>query len=206
MENQTTENVEFVASEATAPTVEPKKTRFASAVAFVQRTPKWAMITVPVLAIALLAYNGGYLQKAGSKASEVIAAMTPSLGTPVSAEDKLTVARSAFAAGDIKGSIDGYRAFIAANPTDISARGELGNVLYTVGAINEASQAFFETANLAIEQNQIEVAEALLPAVSEGNPMLANELNDKLFDHQVRTNLSQRAQPVQQQQQPQQQG
>jgi hypothetical protein len=131
--------------------------------------------------------------------------MTPSLGTPASTEDKLTVARSAFASGDIKASIDGYRAFIAANPKDISARGELGNVLYTVGAFNEASQAFFETANLAIEQNQIEVAEALLPAVSEGNPMLANELNDKLFDHQVRTNLSQRAQPIQQQQ-PQQQG
>jgi hypothetical protein len=204
MENQTTENVEFVASEAAAPAVEPKKTRFASAVAFAQRTPKWAMITVPVLAIALLAYNSGYLQKAGSKASEVIAAITPSLGSTASTEDKLTIARSAFAAGDIKTSIDGYRAFIAANPKDISAHGELGNVLYTVGAISEASQAFFETASLAIEQNQIEVAEALLPAVIEGNPMLATELNHKLFDAQVRMNVSQQEQPAQQQQ-PQQQ-
>jgi cytochrome c-type biogenesis protein CcmH/NrfG len=99
----------------------------------------------------------------------------------------------------MKASIEGYRAFIAANPKDISAHGELGNVLYTAGAFPEASQAYFEAASLAIEQNQIEVAEALVPAVIEGNPMLAHELTGKLFDHQVRTNLSQREQAEQKQ-------
>ncbi|MGB5206500.1 MAG: hypothetical protein WBN76_02185, partial [Azonexus sp.] len=58
-------------------------------------------------------------------------------------------------------------------------------------------------ASLAVEQNQIEVAEALVPAVVEGNPMLANALIDKLFDHQVRSNQSQGMQPAQQQAQKQ---
>ncbi|MGA9962415.1 MAG: hypothetical protein WBP66_08725, partial [Azonexus sp.] len=76
-------------------------------------------------------------------------------------------------------------------------------VLYSVGAISEASQAYFDAASLAVEQNQIEVAEALVPAVVEGNPMLANALIDKLFDHQVRSNQSQGMQPAQQQAQKQ---
>ena len=192
MENQTPEKVEPVAA---AP-VAPAKKRMTN------RTKNRIMFGVVLAAAVLFAYNGGYLQKAGTKASEAIAAISPAsfgFGTAAKAEDKLAVARGAFAAGDINAAIEGYRAYIAANPKNISAHGELGNVLYSVGAVSEASQAYFEAASLAIEQNQIEVAEALLPAVIEGNPMLANALNDKLFDHQVRTHLSQREQADQKQ-------
>jgi tetratricopeptide (TPR) repeat protein len=188
MENQTPEKVEPTAA---APVATAKKTRMSN------RTKNRVMFGVALAAVALLAYNGGYLQKAGTKAKEAIAAITPAsfgFGTTAKAEDKLAAARSAFAAGDVNAAVEGYRAYIAANPKSIPAHGELGNVLYTVGAVAEASQAYFEAASLAVEQNQIEVAEALLPAVIEGNPMLANALNDKLFDHQVRTNLSQREQ------------
>jgi len=199
MENQTTEKVEVVEPVAAAPVAKAKKSRLSN------RAKNRVMFGIVVLAIALFAYNGGYLQKAGSKASEGIAAVTHSLGfgSAVKAEDKLATARGAFAAGDVNASIEGYRAFIAANPKNISAHGELGNVLYTVGAIPDASQAYFEAASLAVEQNQIEVAEALVPAVAEGNPMLANALIDKLFDHQVRSNQSQGTQPDQQQAQKQ---
>jgi cytochrome c-type biogenesis protein CcmH/NrfG len=199
MENQTTEKVEVVEPVAAAPVAKAKKSRLSN------RAKNRVMFGIVVLAIALFAYNGGYLQKAGSKVSEGIAAVTHSLGfgSAVKAEDKLATARGAFAAGDVNASIEGYRAFIAANPKDISAHGELGNVLYTVGAIPDASQAYFEAASLAVEQNQIEVAEALVPAVAEGNPMLANALIDKLFDHQVRSNQSQGTQPDQQQAQKQ---
>ncbi|MGV0975044.1 MAG: hypothetical protein ACOYBO_03830 [Azonexus sp.] len=199
MENQTTEKVEVVEPVAAAPVAKAKKSRLSN------RAKNRVMFGIVVLAIALFAYNGGYLQKAGSKVSEGIAAVTHSLGfgSAVKAEDKLATARGAFAAGDMKASIEGYRAFIAANPKDISAHGELGNVLYTAGAIPDASQAYFEAASLAVEQNQIEVAEALVPAVAEGNPMLANALIDKLFDHQVRSNQSQGTQPDQQQAQKQ---
>ena len=199
MENQTTEKVEVVEPVAAAPVAKAKKSRLSN------RAKNRVMFGIVVLAIALFAYNGGYLQKAGSKVSEGIAAVTHSLGfgSAVKAEDKLATARGAFAAGDVNASIEGYRAYIAANPKDISAHGELGNVLYTVGAIPDASQAYFEAASLAVEQNQIEVAEALVPAVAEGNPMLANALIDKLFDHQVRSNQSQGTQPDQQQAQKQ---
>jgi len=192
MENQTPEKVEPVAA---AP-VAPAKKRMTN------RTKNRIMFGVVLAAAVLFAYNGGYLQKAGTKAKEVLAAVSPAsfgFGTAAKAEDKLAVARGAFAAGDINAAIEGYRAYVAANPKNISAHGELGNVLYSVGAVSEASQAYFEAASLAIEQNQIEVAEALLPAVIEGNPMLANALNDKLFDHQVRTHLSQREQADQKQ-------
>jgi len=188
MENQTPEKVEPTAA---APVATAKKTRMSN------RTKNRVMFGVALAAVALLAYNGGYLQKAGTKAKEAIAAITPAsfgFGTTAKAEDKLAAARSAFAAGDVNAAVEGYRAYIAANPKSIPAHGELGNVLYTVGAVSEASQAYFEAASLAVEQNQIEVAEALVPAVVEGNPMLANALIDKLFDHQVRSNQSQREQ------------
>ncbi len=164
-----------------------------------QRTPKWALISVPVLAVALLSYgySTGYLQEATGKATAAVASLTTSVSSSVAkatgSEDKLTVARSAFAAGDMKAAIEGYRAHIAANPTDMSAHGELGNVLYTVGALPEAAQAYFDTASMALEQNHPEIAEALLPAVSEGNPQLADQLSDKLFaayDAQMRADLS----------------
>jgi tetratricopeptide (TPR) repeat protein len=198
MENQTPEKVEPVAA---APAAKAKKTRMTN------RTKNRVMFGIAVAAVALLAYNGGYLQKAGTKAQEAIAAITPaSFGfgtTSAKAEDKLASARGAFAAGDVNAAIEGYRAYIAANPKSIPAHGELGNVLYSVGAVSEASQSYFEAASLAVEQNQIEVAEALVPAVVEGNPMLANALIDKLFDHQVRSNQSQGMQPAQQQAQKQ---
>jgi hypothetical protein len=197
MENQTPEKVEPVAA---APVAKAKKTRMSN------RTKNRVMFGIAVAAVALLAYNGGYLQKAGTKAQEAIAAITPAsfgFGTAAKAEDKLATARGAFAAGDVNAAIEGYRAYIVANPKSIPAHGELGNVLYSVGAVSEASQAYFDAASLAVEQNQIEVAEALVPAVVEGNPMLANALIDKLFDHQVRSNQSQGMQPAQQQDQQQ---
>ena len=199
MENQTTEKPEVVVPVAATPVAAAKKTRLSN------RTKNRMVFGVTVLLIALFAYNGGYLQKAGSKVSAGIAAVTHSLGfgSTVKAEDKLVAARNAFSAGNIQASIEGYRAFIAANPKNIAAHGELGNVLYTLGAIPEAAQAYFEAASLAVEQNQIEVAEALVPAVVQGNPMLADALIGKLFDHQVRSNQSQGMQPAQQQAQKQ---
>ncbi|HEX9194494.1 MAG TPA: hypothetical protein VF854_00620 [Azonexus sp.] len=193
MENQTPEKVEPVAA---APVAPAKKTRMTN------RTKNRIMFGVVLAAVALFAYNGGYLQKAGTKAKEALAAVSPAsfgFGTAAKAEDKLAVARGAFAAGDINAAIEGYRAYIAANPKSIPAHGELGNVLYTVGDVSAASQEYFEAASLAVEQNQIEVAEALVPAVIEGNPMLADALIGKLFDHQVRSNQSQGMQPAPQQ-------
>jgi len=176
MENQTTETL--------APAVQKKS--------FLQRTPKWALLSAPVLAIALLGYgySTGHLQQVARQASVAIATFVPAVAKAAGVEDQLSVARAAFAKGDMNVAIAAYRTHIAANPTDLSAHGELGNVLYTVGALPEAAQAYFDVASLALEQNHPEVAEALLPAVSEGNPMLADQLSEKLFNAQMRTDLA----------------
>jgi len=157
-----------------------------------KHTPKWIVIGIPVLAVALLAYgyHAGYLLQASSKVTSFVTSLTqaketaPAVDKPASDSAKIIVARDAFAAGNMQSAIDSYLSQIASNPEDIGARGELGNVYYTIGAFPEAAQTFFDAANLAIEKNQLDVAEALLPAISEGNPMLANQLNDKLFDAQ----------------------
>jgi hypothetical protein len=191
MENATIDSTASTTAESV--TAAPQKKTL------LQRTPKWALLSVPVIAVALLGYgySTGHLQEATGKATAAIASLTTSVSTSVAkatgSEDKLTVARSAFAAGDMKAAIEGYRAHIAANPADMSAHGELGNVLYTVGALPEAAQAYFDTATMALEQNHPEIAEALLPAVSEGNPQLADQLSDKLFaayDAQMRADQS----------------
>ncbi len=157
-----------------------------------QRTSKWVLVGVPVLAIALLAYgyHAGYLQQASSQATSFVSSLTHEKSpAPVAAKSpgdpaKITAAREAFAAGNVQSAIDSYLSQIASNPEDIGARGELGNVYYTIGAFPEAAQTFFTAASLAIEKNQLDVADALLPAISEGNPMLAHQLSDKLFDAQ----------------------
>jgi len=202
MENATVESTATAESVSAAP---QKKS-------LLQRSPKWALLSIPVIAVALLGYgySSGQLQEVTGKATAAIAAFVPSVtasvGKVAGKEDQLTVARSAFAAGDMNAAIAGYRAHIAGNPADMSAHGELGNVLYTVGNLPEAAQAYFDTANMAIEQNHPEIAEALLPAVSEGNPQLADQLSDKLFtayDAQMQANMAQpqapQQQPVQQQ-------
>jgi hypothetical protein len=73
----------------------------------------------------------------------------------------------------------------------MAARGELGNVLYAMGNIPEATQLYSEVATIAIEKKQLEIAENLLPVISESNPALANQLSDKLFESQMRADMSQ---------------
>lgn len=181
MANQTSENTASVDGVAAS---EQKTSRSALS--------KWALLSVAVLAVALLGYgySSGQLQQFTRQASTAIAAYVPAAAKTADAQSPLTAARAAFAAGDMKAAIEAYRAHIAGNPTDMTAQGELGNVLYTVGALPEAAQAYSEVANMALEQNRPEIAEALLPAISEGNPQLADQLNDKLFQAQMREDMA----------------
>jgi len=146
-----------------------------------------------LVALVAYAYSNGYLKQVSGKANDFIASNLPAATATTHAantEDGLSTARTAFAEGNVNAAIEGYRAIIAKTPDDIAARGELGNVLYSAGMFAEAAQTYYEVANMAIEKNQIEVAEALLPAVSEGNPMLANQLDDKLYQVQMRTDMA----------------
>jgi hypothetical protein len=181
------------------------------------------LATLFLLALVAYGHGQGWLKQVGSKASDLIASTFPSMAKTVGVgsgvEDMLTKARAAYAAGNMNAAIAGYREIVASNPGDIAARGELGNVYYAVGMLPEAAQTYFDTASQAIEQNQLDIAEALVPAISEGSLMLAAQLDDKLFDAQMRADMAQmnasmqqpmqqqpiQQQPIQQQQQPMQQ-
>jgi tetratricopeptide (TPR) repeat protein len=175
------------------------------------KTKALYLILAALFLLALAAYGQGqgWFKQAGTKAGDVITSTFPSMAKNIGVEDSMSKARASFASGDVKSAIEGYRQIIAKSPDDVAARGELGNVLYAVGNIAEAAQAYFDAASLAVDKNQPEIAESLLPAIIEGNPMLATQLNDKLFEAQMRTNSPQQAptqEPMQQQtQQPMQQ-
>lgn len=153
-----------------------------------KRIPKWAIYSILALIVAaILGY--GYTQhwfkfaKIGTStnATETLS----STGAPASAanpEEAVVKARQAFASGDIQGAINGYQQVLAANPNDFAAMGELANVYYMTGWIPHATQMYFQTASKAIEQNRLDVAEALLPVIVRGNPMLGSQLQDRMFE------------------------
>ncbi len=120
----------------------------------------------------------------------------PAVARIASVEEQLDMARGAFAAGDIDAAVEGYRALIASNPDHIAALGELGNIFHALRMMPAAAQTYFEAASKAIEQNQFAVAENLLPAIAEGNPMLASQLNDKMYAVAARNNMGQSRQPI----------
>lgn len=116
-------------------------------------------------------------------------ATAPAAELPASPVMALETARRAFAAGDANAAIAAYREIITMNPGDMAAYGELGNVFYMLGMRFEAAQAYFEAASKALDRNQIDVAEALLPAILEGNTMLGTQLGDRLFDMRQRSQM-----------------
>lgn len=100
--------------------------------------------------------------------------------TPAMPAADLNTAREAYARGDIGGAIDAYRAYIAANPQAIDARGELGNVLYGAGRLNEAAEEYYAVAIALIAAGDMTRARTLEPAIRRGNPTLADDLVKKL--------------------------
>ena len=155
---------------------------------FFRRIPKWLMYATLALIVAIVlafGYTQHWLKAGADKAKEVISAVLPASATAsASPQDALTQARQAFASGNVQGAVSGYREVLAKNPDDIDAMGELGNVLYATGWIAQAAQAYFDVANKAIDQNKPQVAEALLPVIIRGNPMLASQLQDRMFELQ----------------------
>jgi tetratricopeptide (TPR) repeat protein len=179
-----------VATEPAVQTPAPEQKK-----SLIKRTPKWAIYALLALIVAaVLGY--GYTQQwfkfAGlgstEKANDVIGAVAPGAApaTAAPAADALSGARQAFAMGDLQGAINGYQAVLAQNPNDLNALGELGNVYYMTGWIHQATQTYFDAANKAIDQNRPDVAEALLPVIVRGNPMLASQLQDRMFEAQMR--------------------
>jgi hypothetical protein len=58
----------------------------------------------------------------------------------------LAAARAAYAVGDVRGALDAYRAVLAKTPADVTALGEMGNVLFATGQLQDAATAFHAAA------------------------------------------------------------
>lgn len=92
----------------------------------------------------------------------------------------LAAARQAFANGEVKQAIAGYKAYLAANPADADAHGELGNVYYYNGELGEASQAYYSAALYLLAEGRANDANALVPAIRIGAPALATDLQSRI--------------------------
>lgn len=155
-----------------------------------------ALLAVVVAIVLAFGYTQHWFEGSAAKAKEMLSSVVPAasekapvaapeaapVATVASAEDALTKARQAYATGDVQGSINGYKELLAKDPDNVNAMGELGNVLYTTGWIPQATQTYFEAANKALDQNNAEVAETLLPVIMQSNPMLASQLQDRMFE------------------------
>ena len=104
----------------------------------------------------------------------VVAAPPP---TPQGTRDS---ARSAFARGDVSEAISLYQAILAQKPDDVDARGELGNVLLSAGRLQEAAEAYYETAIRLARSGDSARARALVPVVRRNDPALADKLDAEL--------------------------
>ena len=98
-----------------------------------------------------------------------------------SAEKLLNYARNSFAVGDFEGAIVAYKDFLKSNPAHADAYGELGNVYFLSGRIQDAAQNYYDSAKLLIEQKRTDRIPALLPAIAQINPPLADEVAQNMY-------------------------
>lgn len=180
----------------------------------ISRLANWILYAVILAVIgALIYYYTDWFKPATEKA--IVAAKSVVESMPLGpfskkegADEALGQAREAYARGDAEAAIRAYSDVVKKNPGNMDARGELGNVYYMTGRLPEAAQAFYEAAKLMIDQNQAGRAQALLPPIGQGNPALANELQQKLMQMQQPQmqppQMQQPQMPQQQSQMPQQ--
>jgi tetratricopeptide (TPR) repeat protein len=155
----------------------------------ISRLANWILYAVILAVIgALIYYYTDWFkpatQKAISTAKSVVESIPIGPFSNKAADEVLNQAREAYSRGDAEAAIRSYTEFLAKNPDSIDGHGELGNVYYMSGRLQEAAQSFFEAGKRMIDQNQAERAQALLPSIGQGNPALAGELQQKLMQPQ----------------------
>jgi tetratricopeptide (TPR) repeat protein len=132
------------------------------------------------------AWNWAFYQD-GSTAPHAVAATEAGHGVATvehlnadATHANLAEARQAFADGDVKEAVAGYKAYLAANPADADAHGELGNVYYFNGQVGEAARAYYAASLYLLSEGRRDEAGALVPAIRIGAPALASELQNRI--------------------------
>ena len=142
----------------------------------------WTALTAVVL--VLVYRNTDWFKPAADKAVDSVKSVVSKVPTGPfgkdTTNDKLTSAREAFAAGDIDRAVASYNDVIKNNPNNADARGELGNVYYLTGQLPEAAQTYYDAANLLLDRKEFDRVEPLLPVIAQINPMMVDELIQKL--------------------------
>lgn len=151
----------------------------------ISRIANWVVWTALTVVVLVLVYrNTDWFKPAADQAItsvKSVAAKVP--GSPfgkAAVADKVAGAREAFARGDIEGAVNQYNEAIKNDASDADVRGELGNVYYTTGRLPEAAQAYYDAAKLLLDKNELERVDQLIPVIAEVNPMMADELVQKL--------------------------
>ncbi|MGB7502285.1 MAG: tetratricopeptide repeat protein [Azonexus sp.] len=142
----------------------------------------WTALTAVVL--VLVYKNTDWFKPAADKAMDSVKSVVSKVPTGPFAKDttneKLTSAREAFGRGDVNGAVASYNDVIKSNTNNADARGELGNVYYLTGQLPQAAQAYYDAANLLLDKKEFDRVEPLLPVIAQINPMMADELIQKL--------------------------
>ena len=111
-----------------------------------------------------------------------VAAPSPAAPITIAEPDLLATARAANGRGDLTAAIRAYEDLIARRPNDAALRGELGNVYWGAGRLQDAARAFHAAAKVLIGEGRIETAAALETAVRKGDTALADDLARRLAD------------------------
>ena len=142
----------------------------------------WSALTLFV--VFLVYRNTDWFKPAADKAVDSVKSVVSKVPTGPfgkdTTNDKLASAREAFAAGDIDRAVASYSDVIKNNANNADALGELGNVYYLTGQLPQAAQAYYEAANLLLDRKEFDRVEPLLPVIAQINPMMADELIQKL--------------------------
>ena len=142
----------------------------------------WAALTAVVL--VLVYKNTDWFKPAADKAMDSVKSVVSNVPSGPFGKDKasdnLNNAREAFARGDVDGAVTIYVDVINNNANNADARGELGNVYFLTGRMPEAAQAYYDAANLLLDKKELDRVDSLLPVIAQINPMMADELFQKL--------------------------
>lgn len=98
------------------------------------------------------------------------------------AGDTVEAARTANARGDIFAAVRIYEGLIARTPDDAALRGELGNVYWSAGRLQQAAEAYHGAALKLLAARRIDDARALEVPVRKGDPALADDLAKRLAE------------------------
>ena len=110
-----------------------------------------------------------------------VAVATPAPAAPTTV-DLLATARAAHARGDVTAAIRAYDDLIARRPNDVALRGELGNVYWAAGRLQEAARAYHAAALVTVAAGRLDEAAPLEAVIRKGDAALADDLARRIAD------------------------